>query len=973
MTLNSIDWEEKIFILEDNELKIIEIGKYIDAAIEKKDGVKYMGNNKEEEMGDTVYVDTMNKNIYTISVNKNGKVRWKKVEALTKHLPMNKDGTNDLVKITTRLGRTATATKAKSFLTRINNKIVPIRGDEIKVGTKIPLMVNFPELPCGELTHLDMSKYFSKTKYIFGSEMKKAKKAFDEAYVEGGRRKPWFKHNMGNLFTVPYTRVDSLKKVMCGGVKQVYKDGCIYPKKGKYMVAKIPEMLPLNREWGFFFGSYLAEGLSTGIYTCISNNDKVYMKRITDLCDKYNIGYHIVVQENKNQKGWTSTDLKIHSVVLAKFLKMVFKTGSAEKIIPDWVYQAPREFTNGVLDGYFCGDGSIPKTSRCITCCSISEKMIDGLVILLSKYGIICKKGKPSLIKKNNRGSKNIKQAYTISIRNNNIKKFHQHISLVLDYKQNRLNELSKMKFKCKNGMYDIIPGNNLQKFKGNIHRDKIEELIKNNVCKIRHSHSCEYIHVTKKDKKYLKRILKSNVYHDDIVKIELIKPTHKYVYDMTIEDTKNFVIQSAISVRDTFHHAGLGIGATLGVPRIKEILSLSKNMKTPIMTIYLDKDHRHDKSTVDRIASFIKYTTIEDIRKSVKIYYDPNPKKGGFMEKDNVHNIFHSRSPTKYSCQSTINNLPWLARIELNKEMLLEKNITLLDIKSIFCDQWEKRYINIKQMKKPKKKLLEKITQCAILSNNDNDRTLIIHIRFDMINYNNNTIIDFVDIFVDDFKLKGLKSISYSSVVEKPYIDYDNEDQNIVEKKHNFIYTAGINLEDIRYINGIDINRTICNDVVQVYRKFGIDAARTILLKELINVFKTAGNDINYQHLSLLVDIMTNSGKLMSIDRHGLNNLDKDPLARASFEKPVDQLITAAVFGETDYMKSVSSRIMAGLVVNGGTGLCEIALDTDLLEKSEYVEDAEIKYHKTFSELTTDNIMSDILRRDEIDTFIPI
>ena len=39
MTLNSIDWEEKIFILEDNELKIIEIGKYIDAAIKKKDGV----------------------------------------------------------------------------------------------------------------------------------------------------------------------------------------------------------------------------------------------------------------------------------------------------------------------------------------------------------------------------------------------------------------------------------------------------------------------------------------------------------------------------------------------------------------------------------------------------------------------------------------------------------------------------------------------------------------------------------------------------------------------------------------------------------------------------------------------------------------------------------------------------------------------------------------------------------------------
>ena len=60
----------------------------------------------------------------------------------------------------------------------------------------------------------------------------------------------------------------------------------------------------------------------------------------------------------------------------------------------------------------------------------------------------------------------------------------------------------------------------------------------------------------------------------------------------------------------------------------------------------------------------------------------------------------------------------------------------------------------------------------------------------------------------------------------------------------------------------------------------------------------------------------MTNSGIIVSIDRHGMNRLDNDPLSKASFEKTVDQLINSAVFGEKDTMRSISSQIMAGMVV---------------------------------------------------------
>ena len=427
----------------------------------------------------------------------------------------------------------------------------------------------------------------------------------------------------------------------------------------------------------------------------------------------------------------------------------------------------------------------------------------------------------------------------------------------------------------------------------------------------------------------------------------------------------------------NTFHSAGIGAKGTttLGVPRMNELLSFSKNMKTPQMRIYLQENLRTNITIANKIASSVKYTILKDIIKNVNIYYNPDPyKKDSFMDRDNAYNIFHSYKPSKYSCQSDLINLPWLMRIELDREALMDKDIALLDIKSKFCNFWEKRFNDTKGMKKDEKQILDKVTQCAIISNNINDRIPIIHIRFDMIEFNLSTITGFLEKFIEPFKLKGIDSIeNVDGLVDDKLVNFNNDDKELRKEKQYQIYTKGINLKKIRYINGIDVNNTRCNDIVVIYHTFGIEAARAALMFELNEVFEGSGNTVNYQHLSILIDIMTNNGKLTSIDRHGLNNLDTDPLARASFEKTVDQLIAAAVFGEVDKMRSVSSRIMAGLVVNGGTGLCDLVLDTNMLQNSEYIEELEQKYEKTFNELSIDNVVDDVMNKGETnDIFIP-
>jgi DNA-directed RNA polymerase II subunit RPB1 len=80
----------------------------------------------------------------------------------------------------------------------------------------------------------------------------------------------------------------------------------------------------------------------------------------------------------------------------------------------------------------------------------------------------------------------------------------------------------------------------------------------------------------------------------------------------------------------------------------------------------------------------------------------------------------------------------------------------------------------------------------------------------------------------------------------------------------------------------------------------------------------------------------MTNNGNIIAINRHGINRLDTDPLSKASFETTVDLLLNAAMFNETDHMRSVSSRIMGGLTIKGGTCLCELIMDNNMLENSE-------------------------------------
>lgn len=456
------------------------------------------------------------------------------------------------------------------------------------------------------------------------------------------------------------------------------------------------------------------------------------------------------------------------------------------------------------------------------------------------------------------------------------------------------------------------------------------------------------------------------NIYDDPIIEIiedDLINftPDNNKVYDLTVEDTKNFTLLNGLCMRDTFHKAGTGVGGMQGIPRIREIISYSKNIQTPIMSIKLNKNIRNDTIMVHRLEAYLKYTTFGNLIDHMDIIYDPKADKIMSTDKIDKQNVFFMTGNS-----TNFENLPWLYKFTISREAMIEYDITLLDIKARFVAYWESYSSESTLIKK--KMAISKVASGCILSNYDNSVEPIIHIRFDINNVDNFILIDIGQHLLHNVSMKGIKLIEKTKNDKQSVIDYLEDGTIKKDSSEYIISTAGIDLNKIKTIKYIDFDNTLINDIHTAFINFGIEATRVLIINEIYKAYTS--KNINMAHVELLSDVMTNTGSITSIDRHGLLRLDTDPLSRASFENTIEQLLNAAAFNEVDHMKSVSSRIMAGRCIKGGTGLCDIELDTELFENSEYTKQA--SRESKLIRIQENKLINDIMDKDNIIIFMP-
>jgi DNA-directed RNA polymerase II subunit RPB1 len=146
---------------------------------------------------------------------------------------------------------------------------------------------------------------------------------------------------------------------------------------------------------------------------------------------------------------------------------------------------------------------------------------------------------------------------------------------------------------------------------------------------------------------------------------------------------------------------------------------------------------------------------------------------------------------------------------------------------------------------------------------------------------------------------------------------------------------TVGTNLLDVLGLDYIDPTRTFSNDIAEVYNVLGIEAARQIIYNELADVIEFDGTYINSHNYSMLVDRMTFTSKMISICRHGINNDNIGPIAKASFEETPEMFLKAARHAELDIMRGVSANVMCGQEGLFGTSSFQVVLDLEEIEIS--------------------------------------
>ena len=873
-TLNSVDFHTEIVIARDGQILTPKIGEFIDQYIAGCDESRI-----QRLPNDQLYVALDDGHKWqAASCDEHGEMMWTTLEAITKHPVVNDDGTDTILEVETESGRVVKATKGRSFLIHREGKIVDILGSELKVGDELPVANALHPKQVDIVEELDLSKLLNAKEWLFGDEVEKAVAALKKADADGNRH--WFSHANTFDFTVPYNRSDTFRAAFTQGLNTraaEFLPGFVYPKSTRSCTSQIPSKIPLTKEFGFFVGAFISEGSTSTTQIQITNNDDAFLAPIRLLLDGWKVGHHTVTKdvviETTGIKGRT-TSLIVHSTLLTSVFRQQFGVLSQNKTMPDWILQAPDAFVHGLIDGYFSGDGFVEASSGCINAGSTSEDLILRLSLLLSRYGIFGTHGSymPEL-----RKFKSVQRFYRLHILAKYGAIFANTFTLTSVKKQERLNAYKGVERMC------------MRPEVGSVVLDKVKS-IKNT------------------------------------------PPFGGKVYDVTVEKTKNFLLKNRLVLRDTFHLSGVASKSamTRGVPRLKELMKSTKNPKAIELTIPLRKDLRDKKEEARRVAHELEFTLLQDIVTTARIYYDPRDSAtliredadwlaylAAFESIGTAAAAPQQPDPTAAAAEAAATaataepqSNPWILRFELDRDRMFAKNITMDDIAF----------------------LLKKNSDIKVLYTDYNASRLVFRIRLQK---------DGEDPSYDDLNILkayqtnlmrttalrgiyGIRTVNYQKV--SGTVEFKDGKYTPVEQY--VLTTDGSNFVDVLAHPDVDPTRVLSSNVHDIYLNLGIEAARATLRKEITTLFEESGSSVNYRHVCVLLDKICQKGRMMSIDRYGINKNDIGPLAKMSFEQTEDIVMRAALFGERDPCLGISAKVMLGAPIKAGTAFSEIMLD---------------------------------------------
>lgn len=544
-TQMSVDFNERVILKCNGVIRIIRIGEFIDKALESLD---------KKDIDGWEVCDISDKGLFVPSLNEKEKMEWKQVKEISRHR-----APETMLEIKTMSGRKITATDSHSFVTRKGNRIVPVPGNILKIGDRIPSLLFLPE------------------------------------------------NCLQQLETRPILR------------------------QQKFAKKPLPDTLNLTRELGWIFGAYLAEGNCTPNFVSFSNTDETFLSRIREFANTFGFSFN----EYDNTRGFApSHDIRVNSKQLSRLLKKTCGTGSGNKRIPDFAYSANEDFAGGLISGYFDGDGNVSVQRGMLRVSSKSTELINGVALLLTRFRIFATKSRAPAreMQHVSRGktarSRAPAREYKLAIPFKYAGQFREKIGLNIKTKKERLEQLCKLPGN-KRDFTDMIGGFDDLLFRAARKLGYPTRYINNFTKRQRIGRTALFKYIRtfeklssrkgvdiKKELETMRRMACSDVVWDKIAGISRVKPSSRYVYDLSVPGLETFTTSEGIVTHNTmrtYHFAGTaGIQVTLGLPRMLEIFDARKEPRTPTMSVYLKPGLSMDQ--VKKTAENIKEIKVKDV-----------------------------------------------------------------------------------------------------------------------------------------------------------------------------------------------------------------------------------------------------------------------------------------------------------------------------------------------------------------------
>lgn len=477
------------------------------------------------------------------------KTENKKIKSFVKRTSPSK-----LLRITTQSGKTMTATKYHPFFTFKDNKVQPLKAEEIQEGSRIAVPRKFNYTPkTKKFTGLINSISKQDNIYVPYNEdfeiiLKQLKK--HRGWKELANRIGVSFYSLKGLLDKQAIRFSNLIKILT--YADLSEEKIIdYLNEIRMNGKNTNFSFENSQEFSRFFGYLLSEGrLADSSQIWFTNSDKNIINDYVNIVKKL-FNKEPLVREYK-PGCW---DVIIFSeplnIILSK-LGISSKT-QKKKISNDFLKHSSDKEISELLNGLYSGNGYVSNSKPSIEITTKSENLKKGIETCLLRLGILYKSKKVS--RKFNEINQDYYNVYIYGAEN--ISLFYNHIKLKHKIKSEKIKKYLSL---TQNTNIDLIEANNLvKKFvsKNGInvknskkHFSRLDSYCYNGCTPSRHGLKLllnNFSYQESKSFQEINKLVNSDIFWDKIDKVEEI-PGEEWVYDLCIDKNHNFIANNVVA-----------------------------------------------------------------------------------------------------------------------------------------------------------------------------------------------------------------------------------------------------------------------------------------------------------------------------------------------------------------------------------------------------------------------------------------